>query len=48
MRIKPTHQSIPSSNLKARTNKKIKNKTKTPQVVIKEHDIVDIPSEDTH
>jgi hypothetical protein len=29
------------------TNKKIKNKTKTPQVATKKHDIVDILSEDT-
>jgi hypothetical protein len=35
-------------NLKAKTNKKIKNETKTPQVAAKEHNIVNIHSEDTH
>jgi hypothetical protein len=37
----------PSSTPKAMTNKKIKNKTKSPQVAAEEHDIVDIHSKNT-
>ena len=58
MRAKPPHRFISSStrrsgqqiilNPKTRTNKKIKNKTKSPQVVAKEYGIVDIPSKDMH
>jgi hypothetical protein len=57
IRVKLPHRFISSStrkagqqihlNSKARTNKKIKNKTKTPQVAAEEHVIVDIPSKDT-
>ena len=34
----------PSSTRRPGQTKKIKNKTKSPQVAMKEHDIVDIPS----